>query len=103
MKRTATEGRKARAEDHAGIDVIGVRHDVVFERALGLIEHGFHQLAAQALKLARVVGDVFALRLALLPDIESFARFLAELALLHEVRPAGSGGPRPSCRARARD
>src|SRR4029079_12466333 len=86
MQRAAAEGRKARAEDHTGVDVVGIRYDVVFKRALGLVEHRLHQFAAKTLEFSRVIADLLALRLALIPHVKSFAGFLAKLALPHETR-----------------
>src|ERR1044072_2171736 len=86
MQRAAAEGRKACAEDHTGVDVVGIRYDVVFKRALGLVEHRLHQFAAKTLEFSRVIADLLALRLALIPHVKSFAGFLAELALPHETR-----------------
>src|SRR5918994_4616791 len=73
VQRAAAERREARAEDHAGIDMIGVGHDPVLERALRLVEHRLHQLTAEPFQLGLVVLDLLALRLALLPDIEALA------------------------------
>src|SRR5262245_66429714 len=85
VERTAAEGREARAEDHAGIDVIGARYHAVRKRALGLVEHRLNQLAAEALQLRPIVGDLLALRLALFPQIEPFAGLFPELALPDET------------------
>jgi hypothetical protein len=46
MQRPTAERREARAENHAGIEVIGACHHAVSQSALGLIEHGFDQLAS---------------------------------------------------------
>ena len=86
LQRAAAEWREARAEDHPRIDVIGIRHHLVGEGPLGLVEHRLNQLAAQTLELGLVVDGLLALRLALLPHVEAFARLLAELALLDEAR-----------------
>src|SRR6476659_3596025 len=47
MQRPAAERRKAGAEDHAGIDVIGVGQNLVGKDALTFVEHGLDQLAAE--------------------------------------------------------
>ena len=86
VKRAAAERRKARAEDHAGIDMIGARHHAIGESAIGLIQHRLDQGAAKTLELGLVVADLLALRLPLFPDIEALAGLLAELALLDQRR-----------------
>src|SRR5680860_1011522 len=84
MQRPAAEGRKARAEDHAGVDIVLVLDDAIRRGALGFVEQRLDELAAEPLELGCVVLRLVALRLALLPHIEPLARLLAELALLHE-------------------
>ena len=86
MHRPAAEGRKAGAEDHAGIDVIGVGNDPVGKRALAFVEHRLDQLAAKAVELGVVVDGLLALGLAVLPDVEALAGLLAELAGAHQTR-----------------
>src|SRR5680860_589566 len=84
MQRAAAERRKARAEDHARIDMVRTLHDLVSRCAFCLVEHRLDELAAQARELRGVVGRLVALRLAVDPEIEALSGFLAELALLHQ-------------------
>ena len=49
MQRAAAERGEARAEDHAGINMIGVLHDMIGERTLGFIEQRLYKLAAETL------------------------------------------------------
>ena len=57
MQTPAAEGRKARAEDHAGIDVIGVGHDPIGKGTFAFVEHGLDQLAAEAVELIKPMLD----------------------------------------------
>src|SRR5262245_405356 len=80
MQRPAAEGRKAGAEDHAGIDVIGIGYDLVGKGALAFVEHWLDQLATETIELSVVVFRLAALGLAVLPNVKALAGLLAELA-----------------------
>src|SRR5690606_33786757 len=83
MQRPAAEWREPSAENDARIDQIGARNHAFVAAALTFCNQWSHQLAAKALQFGLVIGLVRFLRLAVLPHVEAFAGFLAELALTH--------------------
>src|SRR5262245_37675376 len=73
VQRPAAERRKARAEDHAGIDEVGALHDALVAHLLGLADQRVDQLAPETLELELVPGllGLVLLGLAVLPDVEA--------------------------------
>src|SRR5262245_14881494 len=84
VERAAPEGRKAGAEDDAGIDHVGALDDAFVATALAFEDQRIDQLPAQALQLAGIVRllGLDLLGLAILPDVE---------ALRSEGRRVGKG------------
>src|SRR5262249_56602910 len=66
MQRPAAERRKSGAEDHPGINVIGVGDNAVGKGALALVEHRLDQLSTETIALPRVVRPIPRRGLALL-------------------------------------
>src|SRR6185437_5632908 len=82
MQRAAAKGRKAGAEDDAGIDEVRVLDDALAQTCHALIDQRQNQPVGQLRGGRRVVH--FAHDLAVLPGIEALAALAAEMALLHQ-------------------
>jgi len=80
----AAEGGEAGAEDHAGIEQVGVRHHALVQAGHRLVEHGQDHALGDVFG-RRVIGVHLGLdRLAVLPDVEALAVLLAALARLQQ-------------------
>src|SRR5690242_620103 len=85
VQRTASERREARSKNHARIDEISRLDDTFVERFLGLCNHRFDQLTAELVEIGFRKLGVGLDRLAVLPDVEPFARLLAKAPGCNEL------------------